>query len=81
MITYLACIAFLFLFGRVFAVPLAKILKLILNSILGAILIWFINLIGASFQFHIGINMITAILVGILGLPGAILLVVLKMLV
>lgn len=80
-ITYLACIAFLFIFGKVFAVPLAKIAKLILNSILGAILIWIINLIGASFQFSIGINIITAIFVGILGLPGAILLIVLKLLI
>lgn len=79
-ITYLACIAFLFIFGKVFAVPLTKIIKLIANSIFGAILIWLINLVGANFQFHIGINMITAIFVGILGLPGAILLIVLKLL-
>ena len=80
-ITYLACVAFLFIFGKIFAVPLAKIIKLILNSILGAVLIWLINLIGAGFNFHIGINMITAIFVGILGLPGAILLIVLKLLI
>ena len=80
-ITYLACIAFLFIFGKVFAVPLGKILKLILNSIFGAILIWIINLIGTSFNFHIGINIITAIFVGILGLPGAVLLVMLKLIV
>ena len=36
-ITYLACICFLFLFGRIFIVPLKKILKLVLNSIIGGI--------------------------------------------
>lgn len=79
-VTYLACIAFLFIFGKVFAIPLIKIIKLMVNSIFGAILIWLINLVGANFQFHIGMNIITAIFVGILGLPGAILLIVLKLL-
>lgn len=79
-VTYLACIAFLFIFGKVFAIPLIKIIKLMVNSIFGAILIWLINLVGANFQFHIGMNIITAISVGILGLPGAILLIVLKLL-
>ena len=38
-----------------------------------------INLIGASFGFHIGLNIGTSILVGILGIPGAALLVILKL--
>ena len=44
-ITYLACISFLFLFGKIFIVPIRKILKLVLNSILGGILIWIINIV------------------------------------
>lgn len=79
-IIYFACIIFLFILGRFFTVPLIKIIKLIINSILGAVLILLVNIVGSSFQFHIGINIITAIFVGILGLPGAILLVVLKLL-
>lgn len=78
-ITYLACIVFLFIFGKIFMLPLMKILKLIINSILGAVLIYIINLIGSVFSFHIGLNFVTAILVGLLGIPGAILLVVLKL--
>ena len=42
-ITYLACICFLFLFGRIFIVPVKKILKLVLNSIIGGIVIFIIN--------------------------------------
>ena len=45
---------------------------------MGGLIIYLINLIGGLFAFHIGLNYITAILVGILGVPGAILLVVLK---
>lgn len=77
-ITYLACIVFLFIFGRIFIVPLKNILKLVLNSILGGVLIFILNIIGATFQFHIGLNIITSIIIGILGVPGAILLIILK---
>ena len=62
-ITYLACICFLFIFGRVFIVPITKILKLVLNSIFGGLLIFVINLIGNGFGFHIGLNFFTSILV------------------
>lgn len=81
LITYLACICFLFIFGKVFIVPIKKILKLIFNSILGGITILLINLIGGMWGFHIGLNFFTSILVGILGLPGAICLVIIKLLI
>lgn len=68
-IIYLACIIFLFLMGRVFILPLKTITKILGNSILGAILIGVINLIGTLFEFHIGLNIGTAIVTGILGLP------------
>ena len=62
-ITYLACICFLFIFGRIFIVPIKKVLKLVLNSILGGLLIYIINLIGANWGFHIGLNFFTSILI------------------
>ena len=77
-ITYLACICFLFIFGRV---PIKKILKLIINSILGGLTIFLINLVGGIWGFHIGLNIFTSILVGVLGLPGAVCLVIVKLLI
>ena len=77
-ITFLACICFLFIIGKLFILPLKSIFKLILNSVLGGILIWVINFIGANFGFHIGLNIFTCVFVGILGIPGCILLVILK---
>lgn len=68
-VVYLACIIFLFLIGRFFILPLKTIAKLLGNSILGAILIFLINLVGGLFEFHIGLNIGTAIVTGILGLP------------
>lgn len=66
LITYLACICFIFLFGRIFIVPIKKILKIVFNSVLGGLTIYMINLIGASFNFHIGLNLFTSILVRII---------------
>lgn len=80
-ITYLACICFLFIFGRLFIVPIKKILKLVLNSVIGGFTIFLINLIGASFNFHIGLNFFTSIIIGLLGLPGAVVLIVVKTLI
>ena len=77
-ITFLACIIFLFIFGKIFFLPVKSMIKLIFNSILGAILLYIINIIGGNFGFHIGINIFTSICVGILGIPGAGLLVVLQ---
>ena len=80
LITYLACICFLFIFGRIFIVPIKKVLKLVFNSILGGITIYLVNLIGATFGFHIGLNIFTSVLVGVLGLPGVVCLIIVKLL-
>lgn len=58
--------------------PLMKIMKLVINSAIGAGLIYIINLIGANFNFHIGLNWFTIICSGILGIPGVILIILLR---
>lgn len=68
-IAYLACVCILLIFGRLFILPIKMIAKLLINSILGIILLYIINLIGASFSFHIGLNWITIGVVGLLGAP------------
>ena len=78
---FISCICMLFILGKIFIVPIKWILRLVFNSILGVILIWIINLIGTAWNFHIGINIYTSLLVGILGIPGAVVLVVLKLLI
>lgn len=78
MIIYIACICFLFLLGKIFILPIKSILKLVINSCIGGLLIYLINLVGGLFSFHIGLNYITAIFTGILGVPGVVLLVILK---
>ena len=75
-LAYLTCICLIFIFGRIFIVPIKKILKLIINSVLGGIVIFLINIIGANFGFHIGLNLVTSILIGILGIPGVVCLII-----
>ncbi len=78
-VIYISCIIGIFIFGRIFIVPIKAILKLIINSILGIILLYIVNLIGGIWNFHIGINAVTAIVVGILGIPGIVLLTIMQL--
>lgn len=78
-IAYIACIFFLFIFGKIFIVPIKTILKLIINSVLGGVIIFIINFIGTTFNFYIGLNLITSIFIGLLGIPGAIVIIIIKL--
>lgn len=80
-IIYLACLIVIFIVGKIFFVPLKSIFKLLINSILGGILIYIVNIVGASFGFHIGLNVGTALFTGLLGVPGVVFLVVLKIII
>lgn len=80
-IAFVASIIILFMVGKIFVLPFKKILKIIMNSILGGVLIYVINIIGASFNLHIGLNIGTSIFVGFFGIPGAILLIILKLMI
>lgn len=62
-IIFLLCIVAIIIFGKIFILPLKHIIKLLLNSILGGVIILIINWIGASFNFHIGLNIFTSIFV------------------
>lgn len=62
-IIFLSCVVGIIIFGKIFIWPLKNIIKLIVNSILGGTLIWIINYIGIAFNFHIGLNIVTAIFV------------------
>lgn len=79
-IAFFACLFFLFIVGKIFIIPLKTIFKYILNSVLGGIIIFIINIIGGFFNFHIGLNIITSIIVGVLGIPGVILVILIKLL-
>lgn len=50
-----------------------------LQVVIGAVLLFFANLVGEMAGFHVPINPVTALLAGFLRLPGLIALVVIKL--
>lgn len=65
----------LYIVIRFFKLPL----KLLLNGIFGVVLLYIVNLIGANYGIQIGINIITALIAGTLGIPGVIALILFKL--
>ena len=59
-------------FGKLLIWPLKKMVRILANSGLGAVVIILINLIGGSMGISVPINAITAVTVGLLGVPGAV---------
>ena len=78
LLTYAGAVLLLFLLGKIFLWPIKLILKLVVSSILGGILILAVNLAAGLFGLLlIPLNLLTALIVGILGIPGVVLLLVL----
>ena len=76
-ITYIGAIVLIFVLGKLFLWPLKAMLRMALNSVAGAILLFAINIVGGGFGFAIPLNVLNGCIVGILGLPGVIMLVLL----
>ena len=61
---------FLIALLRVFSTPLKLALKLLLNTLLGFLALWAVNLTAAFTGVTLGLNLWNALIIGILGLPG-----------
>ncbi len=68
----------LYVVGRVLIMPLKIVIKLIYNALIGGVVLLILNFIGGYIGLHIALNPITALLVGFLGVPGVIMLLVLQ---
>ena len=55
--------------GKLVALPFRILWKLITNSIVGAIILWAINLLGVGIE----ITFLKALIAGIFGIPGVLL--------
>lgn len=78
-LTYVGAILLIFIFGRLFLWPLKIMLKLALNSLIGGGIILLINAAAGAFGWGvlIPLNILNALIVGVLGLPGAVLIFIL----
>ena len=75
----LTAIIVLLLAKFVFHVNLKRIIELVINVLLGIIVLWLINKFGGSLGISIPVNIITGLVVGVLGLPGVIILLFLNL--
>ena len=59
---------------RVFSAPLKLAVKLLVNTLLGFLALWAVNLTAGVTGIAPGVNVFNALVIGILGLPGFLLL-------
>ena len=62
------------LIGKIVSLPMKMLWKMITNSVVGAVLLWGVNLFGAGVQ----ITFIKALIAGVLGVPGVIIVLLMK---
>lgn len=80
-LAYTAGIMIIFMTSWIFLKPLKFIGKIILNSLIGALVLIIFNYLGQYTGVYIGVNEFTALFIGILGIPGFIALLLVKLLI
>ena len=55
---------------RIFSAPLRVALKLLGNTLLGFLALWMLNFTAAFTGLSLGLNLLNALIIGILGFPG-----------
>jgi len=75
---YLLGLVLLYVLGLLLVVPMRLLVKFLINGVIGGIFLFLFNLIGNIFGLTIVINPLNAIIVGFLGVPGVILILILQ---
>ncbi len=69
---------FLAALWRLIRVPLRIALGLVCNTLLGFLALWLVNLAAPVTGFSLGLNLLNALIIGILGLPGFLFLILIQ---
>lgn len=80
-LAYSAGIMLIFMISWLFVKPFKFLGRLILNSLLGALFLMIFNYFGKYTGIFIGVNEVTALLLGILGIPGFLAILLVKLLI
>ncbi len=59
---------------RLLAKPIRFIFKLLINTVLGFVLLWLVNFFGGGLGIALELSLLNALVVGLLGIPGVLLL-------
>ena len=65
---------FLIALLRIFSAPLRLALRLLINTLFGFLTLWAVNLTASITGIALGMNLLNALVIGVLGLPGFVLL-------
>lgn len=68
----------LYYLGKALAAPARVVVRVLLTGVIGVALLFVFNLVAGLFSIRIGINAVTAYVVGYMGLPGLAMLVVIQ---
>ena len=74
-----AVIAVIILLLKIIAAPMKLAFKLLLNALFGFIILFVFNFFVDFVGFTLGINWVNALIIGCLGVPGVILLILIKL--
>ncbi len=77
-LSFLVALIVLYIVLKIIAVPVKIIIKLMINAFVGGVVLFLINLVGASFGFALNITWLTSLIVGIFGVPGVVLVILLQ---
>ena len=64
---------------QLFAAPLRLALRVLFNTLLGFAALFLVNLTGSLTGFTLGLNLFNALTIGVLGIPGLVLLALLRL--
>lgn len=67
-----------YLLGMLLVLPIKLIVRLVVNGIIGAVALIIFNFFGTYIGVTIGVNPITALVAGFLGVPGVLLMIFIK---
>ncbi|MBS5433843.1 MAG: pro-sigmaK processing inhibitor BofA family protein [Firmicutes bacterium] len=64
---------------KILSAPIRLAFKLLINAGVGFLILFVVNFFGDFVGFTLGVNFLNALVAGILGVPGVILLIVIKL--
>ena len=77
-LAFLGAMIVLFIILKIISLPIKLLIKLLINALIGGVILFLINLTGL---IVIDITWISALIVGFLGIPGVIIVIILHFLV
>lgn len=76
LLTYAGAIILIFIVGKLFVWPIKLVLKLLASSLIAGAAIVLINTAGTGLGIAIPLNVLNALIAGVLGIPGLVMLLI-----